>query len=468
MNHSRHHQSATTRTLPNVAELRQELEIFRDENDVPGVSVCFFNENGPLVAASSGFSSLRAGAAAMTPETVFRIYSITKMMTGTAALRMAASGLLDIDRPISDYIPAATVGPDANDITARMLLSHRSGLGTDALTRHAQDRAPNGLSVAVEHDVPVLERVASPGDVYSYSSMGISVLGLIMERLGGLPFRELMRQLIIEPLAMGSTSYVPEEVAAVTHARHHLVDRAGRLRPGHDARLGTRYETSSRCWSTPSDVARFGAEHLSAARGNGPVGETLRSMHLVEAEIGLDVATNYGLTCYRTDLEDGGILLGHEGFFGGMWAKLVMDPRQNIGLVWMDNRGDEIRDARYAVMRRMCGMPGEPMRASGRSQATGAPPVGLWSRPGVGALRIKSEGSALAVTEGSRTVRLSMLGPDRWVSVSEERSIAAPWAPHATSTRVALGVVRGAEGLPRYVQLNGVPYSRTEGSTSAT
>ncbi|WP_182709243.1 serine hydrolase domain-containing protein [Curtobacterium flaccumfaciens] len=448
--------------------MREEIDVFRAKNDVPGVSVCFFDEDGPLVAASSGFSSSRAGATVMTPETVFRIYSITKMMTGTAALQMTASGLLDLDRPISAYLPAAIVGPDASEITTRMLLSHRSGLGTDALTRHAQNRAPNGLSVAVEHDVPILERVASPGDVYSYSSMGISVLGLIMERISDLPFRELMRQLVIEPLSMGSTSYVPEEVAAVSHARHHLVDRAGRLRPGHDARLGTRYETSSRCWSTPSDVARFGAAHLSAARGNGPAGETLRSMHRIEADIGLDVATNYGLTCYRTDLEDGGTLLGHEGFFGGMWAKLVMDPRQNIGLVWMDNRGDEIRDARYAVMRRMCGMPGKPKKALGRSQATGAPPVGSWSRPGFGSLRIESEGPALGVTEGSRTVRLSMLGPDRWASISEERAVAAPWAPHATSTHVALGVVRGAEGLPRYVQLNGVPYSRTEGSTSAT
>ena len=126
-------------------------------------------------------------------------------------------------------------------------------------------RDADGLRAAVLHDLPRLPRLAEPGQVYSYSSIAISLAGLVLERATGMRFRSLIRDRLLEPLGMATTTHDPEEAMSGPHAQHHLTTAGGRLRVAHDARLGIRYETSSLCYSTPADIARFGTAHLGGA-----------------------------------------------------------------------------------------------------------------------------------------------------------------------------------------------------------
>jgi len=444
-------------------EIRSAVEQFRQRHDVPGVSLCTFSSAGPGLAVASGQTSVRRSARPVNPETRFRIYSITKMMTGTVAVAMAADGLVDLDVSVEQYVPELAAWASRSDrpVTLRLLLSHQAGLMPDALTSRAMSREPDGLRQAVLHDLPRLPRLAEPGEVYSYSSIAISLAGLVMERASGLPFRVLVRDRLLRPLQMTATTHDPDEMVRGPHAQHHLADADGRLRVAHDARLGIRYETSSLCYSTPTDIARFGAMHLGTA-GSVP-SAALAEIRNRHAELGLDIDMSYGLTCYRTHLRDGRMLFGHEGFFAGMWAKLIIDPERDFGVVWMDNRGDELREHRYRLLTRLFGVPG---RAAGqRGDSQGATPdtaavSGHYERAGDDRLDVQAAAATLNVVSGDRCVPLRQSQAGLWVSHGRSGPGAAPWGPHAGSQRVCLTTTRAPDGTVRFVHLNGLPYRR--------
>ena len=449
--------------MPDTAGIRGAVEEFRRRHDIPGISLCTFTSAGPALTVATGHASVRSGAQPVTPKTRFRIYSITKMMTGTVAAALAADGAVDLDAPVDYYLPelAAWNRQSRRSVTLRLLLSHQAGLPPDALTRRAMSRDADGLRAAVLHDVPRLPRLAEPGQVYSYSSIAISLAGFVLERATGMRFRSLIRDRLLEPLGMAITTHDPEEAMSGPHAQHHLTTAGGRLRVAHDARLGIRYETSSLCYSTPADIARFGAAHLGGAHQVVPEAALAQLRHR-HADLRLDVDMSYGLTCYRTRLQDGRLLFGHEGFFAGMWAKLIIDPERDFGVVWMDNRGDELREQRYALLTRLFGVPGQTACGLGATsaQADAVEVEGRYERAADDGLQVRPLGDGLGVTDGDRCVSLDQDHPGLWVSRYRLGPGEAPWGPHAGSQRICLSLTRSAAGGVSFVHLNGLPYRR--------
>ncbi|MET9228586.1 serine hydrolase domain-containing protein [Lentzea sp. NPDC003310] len=112
--------------------------------------------------------------AAGVPADVFRLGSITKLWTATLAQRLVDEGRLDLDHPVDEHLP----GFDPS-LTARHLLTHMGGLAL----------------ASEEHVVP-------PGTVFSYSNSGFAVLAKLVEVCGGTPFRDLLRERLVEPLGL--------------------------------------------------------------------------------------------------------------------------------------------------------------------------------------------------------------------------------------------------------------------------
>jgi CubicO group peptidase (beta-lactamase class C family) len=137
-------------------------------------------------------------------DTIFRIGSITKSVTGLAILSLRDDGALALDDPLTRLVPetAGLVYPttDAAPITLRQLLTHKSGLpGQGAF-------GPDGPTEAT-----ILASLASfpldnaPGTTYQYSNLGFSLLGIAAARAGRAPFREIVSARILRPLGMIST-----------------------------------------------------------------------------------------------------------------------------------------------------------------------------------------------------------------------------------------------------------------------
>ncbi|SFW81437.1 serine hydrolase domain-containing protein [Amycolatopsis australiensis] len=325
--------------------VRRTLRRFRDEHDVPGVAVCTFTGAGPETAVADGVTSAETQHA-MTPDTVFRIYSIAKFVTATMIVSLAADGVLDLDAPIDGYVGGLRrrTGSGSDGTTLRHLLSHRSGLLPDAVLHDGLSRDPGGLAAAVRHDYARTPVLARAGEFYGYSNLGVSLAGLVVQEVTGTPFADLVRDRVFRPLGMTRSTHDPAVAMTYPLAQHHLPGDGGGLRVDHGAKAGTKHEPSSLCYSTALDMARLGAHHLRARAELG-------QMHLPHADPRLDIDLRYGLGCYLSPEVQGIRQVGHEGFYGGMWAKLVLDPAAGRGVVWLDNRGEELREQRYRAIR---------------------------------------------------------------------------------------------------------------------
>jgi CubicO group peptidase (beta-lactamase class C family) len=236
--------------------------IVRD-GKVPGVAIAVGRGDKPPTFITAGRISLAASAASATPDTLWRAYSMTKPVTGIAAMILIEEGKLKLDQPISDFIPAfksvrvfadpskggETRAP-AREITVRHLLTHTAGLGypqfsakplADALT--AAGLVP--FSFGAEFEVMMrpkrpaslrefAERRAAipladdPGSRFAYS-MALDVLAAVVERSSGVRYEAFLQKRLLGPLGMRSTYWQVPAREVGRFADNVGIDRAGKL-----------------------------------------------------------------------------------------------------------------------------------------------------------------------------------------------------------------------------------------------
>jgi CubicO group peptidase (beta-lactamase class C family) len=145
-----------------------------------------------------------ADAAAVTDSTRFDMASVTKIAAGTiAAMLLEEQGLLDLDRPVSAYLPELRA-PEKAAITVRQLLTHRGGFEAFA----ALFREVTGRAAYLER-IDARPLAYSPGDSSIYSDWDLVLTGLIIERLVGRPLDVFLRERVYGPLGMRDTGYNP-------------------------------------------------------------------------------------------------------------------------------------------------------------------------------------------------------------------------------------------------------------------
>jgi CubicO group peptidase (beta-lactamase class C family) len=174
--------------------------------------VAIVRPDGRQVALGAGQADLARGVPA-SPQMVCPWFSMTKIVTATAAMRLAERGALDLDEPIGPHIPQfgrLRPAPAAGRITARHLLTHSAGLANPIPVRwiHRVD-AP-----AVDQDL-LLDRLLAknaklrfePGARSSYSNLGTLSLGVALADLTGAAFPEIVRAEVLEPLQLHDTGF---------------------------------------------------------------------------------------------------------------------------------------------------------------------------------------------------------------------------------------------------------------------
>ncbi|MDD5760272.1 MAG: serine hydrolase, partial [Desulfobulbaceae bacterium] len=177
------------------------------KNDVIGLSVALVDDQQVIWSEGFGFADKRAGMPAGA-DTIYRVGSISKLFTTMAALQLSEQGKLELDKPLSAYIPDFTIRsryPGAKPITPRSIMTHHSGIPSD---RHQGMWTKKPVPIA---DLPSLisdDYAAFPPDtVFSYSNLGMSLLGLAVQNASGQEFASQMRQAILTPLRMESAVF---------------------------------------------------------------------------------------------------------------------------------------------------------------------------------------------------------------------------------------------------------------------
>ena len=224
----------------------EALRAATEAGAIPGVVAAAATADGVFFQTAHGRRALPDGAP-MTFDTVFRIASMTKAITATAAMQMVEQGRLDLDAPAGDVLPglaapqvlegfdaagAPRLRPARSPITLRRLLTHTAGFGYDTWNAdllayaRARDIPPARTGKLVALDMPL---AFDPGSAWQYG-INIDWVGRMIEAASGLDLETYLQRHVCGPLGMTDTSFLvrPDMEArlATVHAR-----RDGRLDP---------------------------------------------------------------------------------------------------------------------------------------------------------------------------------------------------------------------------------------------
>jgi CubicO group peptidase (beta-lactamase class C family) len=169
----------------------KQLPQLMDWANVPGLAFATLKDGRP--ERSHAFGVRKAGESApVTTATLFGAASLSKPVVAYALLRMRDEKLIDLDRPLWEYLPYEDLPPgdQARQITARHALSHSSGLQNWRFNRDNK-----------------LEFAFKPGERFQYSGEGIYYLSRVIERIANRGFEEYMQERVFKPLGMASSTY---------------------------------------------------------------------------------------------------------------------------------------------------------------------------------------------------------------------------------------------------------------------
>ena len=185
-------------------------ELIQDEmesNNIVGLSAAIIVGDRIVWSRGYGYADLETKKPA-TPDTVYRVGSISKIPNAIAALKFEATGKVDLDAPIQSYIPELKVKSrfaTEPAFTPHQLMTHHSGLPSDIVKGMWGDKPAPFQSVV---SLLAEEYLAyPPGTIHSYSNLGADLLGVMLERVSGMEYENIMQELVLEPLEMLNSSY---------------------------------------------------------------------------------------------------------------------------------------------------------------------------------------------------------------------------------------------------------------------
>ena len=179
----------------------------------PGLSVSVVKGDRLVWAKGFGFADLASSTPA-TPRTTYLWFSMTKIVTATAVMRLAEGGNIDLDAPADEYFRGFKVVSQPTPVTVRHLLSHSSGLANPLPIRWVRpaDTPASDHSAFVGRLLAKHRKLKSvPGERAGYSNLGYLALGEVISEVSGTSYEEYVRDEILSPLGMERTGFAYPE-----------------------------------------------------------------------------------------------------------------------------------------------------------------------------------------------------------------------------------------------------------------
>jgi CubicO group peptidase (beta-lactamase class C family) len=292
---------------PSIPFLKEKIQGWLEEMGLAGLSLALI-EDASLIWAEGFGQRDKAAGLPVTPETIFEAASISKPVFANLAFQLVQSGRLDLDAPLSRYLPELYLPdePHLEAITARRVLCHTTGL-------------PNWRS-----DATTLRAYFPPGMRYSYSGEGYVYLQRVVEQISGMTLAELSQVNLLRPLGMVHSSFIWEERFDGQATAHY--DRQGepveKYKPD---QANAAYSLNT----TPSDLGRFMACLL------GKPGASLLTEKMVEEMLTPQIAAN-DLPPWKDSWPDGPFTPDPNVFWGLGWG-IQRWKREDAFFHWGDN-----------------------------------------------------------------------------------------------------------------------------------
>jgi CubicO group peptidase (beta-lactamase class C family) len=399
---------------------------------VPGLSIVIVNRDGTQYAKGFGSANLETNSA-FTPDTRCHIGSTGKAFTAVAVMQLLERGLIELDAPVTTYLPDFRVNdPRGSSITVRHLLTNSSGLGGSELPGSNDDDA-------LEQHVKGLVKVAleyAPGSGYTYANSGWSILGLMVQKLSGMSFEQYLQKNVFAPLEMNASTlefWKPKALGgtgsytAGTHSQQ--VTQAPSTNRG--------YSPAGMHISNANDVAKYLRMLLNnglAHNGNRILDETsvkeiTRGQVAGESSVGLE-NIRYGFG-WETLERHGVKTVEHGGSIGSMGAYFMLAPEKNFAIGLLFNLVDYAKMQLFGnLFNALTGNPTEPYQSMPRPEivpSTGFSAsrhdlecvTGIYAMPRSGNVRVFLEHDQLMIEVQHKTQRLEPRVLNSFTSRSE-------------------------------------------------
>jgi CubicO group peptidase (beta-lactamase class C family) len=321
------------------------------KQQIPGAAFILVQGGRVVLAKGYGLADVEKKKPVDASKTIFPIGSITKVFTATAVVQLADRGRLDLNADVNRYLRTVrvpTTYPQA--VTARHLLTHTGGFDElrGRLIESADARAqPLGEFLATR-----LVRIRPPGELTAYSSFGVTLAGLLVEDVSGLPFERYLKDNIWTPLKMNRTFITPPG---------NLRDDLAVAYESEDGKLVAipweRYHSTpaSSIASTAADMGRYMLAILGQGKLDGTRILTARAVRdMTRQQITMHPRLpgfGYGFQLSDTNGER---IVEHGGNIGGFHSLMVLLPDRGTGFYVVAHReGADLRGpVRKAILDR--------------------------------------------------------------------------------------------------------------------
>lgn len=315
--------------------IRKEMS----KNNVQGLSIALVDDQQVVWTEGFGYADTAARLPA-TADTIYRVGSVSKLFTSTAAVQLVEQGRLDLDAPLATYVPDFSLRSrfsNAAPITLRSIMTHHSGIPSDYLKGMwtPQPQPISTLPALIKDEYAAYP----PNTVLSYSNLGMSLLGLAVQNVSGQEFCSHLQQQLLQPLGMQQTSCSTALPQTSSTARAYSGSTQKQEPPLRDTPAGG-------VNGSVRDMSRFVRMVLAQGELDGQriiKPETVREMLTPQnSTISLDRSFRIGLGWMLgglggINIQQAGIVAHHAGATLYHRAQLVLLPEVKLGVVVLSN-----------------------------------------------------------------------------------------------------------------------------------
>jgi len=414
---------------------------------LPSVAAAVLRDGEPVWEFAVGAADVEAKVEA-TPDTQYRVGSITKTFTGVAIMQLRDAGKLDLEDTLDEHVEGAAHAP-----SIRRLLSHSSGL-----QRETQDDSWLKMRFAEADELletlAEAEMILPSGARFHYSNLAFALLGIVVERVSGMPFEDYVRERIFEPVGLSRMSFAPEPPAAKGYLSQPYADGVWDTVP---VETGA-WAAAGQMWGTVGDLCRWGA-FLAEPDESVLAKKSAEEMRTVQSIAEHDRwLSGYGLALQlRRDGER--ILAGHSGSMPGFIAQLYFSAKDKVVVAALTNESQGfLGDLGLSLVRTTVEewpVAPEPWRVGDPPPDDVVPLLGIWF--------FETSQAVLRWREG----RLEAVSPDDpdWIPPSVfERESEDRWrCVSGLEQGEALRIERGEGGSITRLVISGYPVTREPG-----
>ena len=314
--------------------------------NIPSLSIALVDDQRVVFVASVGYADPSAKTAA-TPDTLYRVGSVSKPFTALLLMIFVELGLIDLDAPIQDYLPDFNpINKSGKKITLRQTLSHRSGIVREGPVGNYFDDSEPSIADSVK-SLNKTALVFEPGSTTSYSNMALSTAGYVLEKTQMEPFEKLMQRKLLDQIGMKNSTFRPSAQQRLLIPKAPMWTYHGREFPAPLFEFGIL--PAGNLYSSVNDQAKF-LQFLFAG-GKGPNGqilkrETLEKMYTIQFAK-KDEKFGFGLGFFVGEI-DGKRVIRHGGAVYGFATEFAALPDDKLGVIVCASK-----DVANAVTRRI-------------------------------------------------------------------------------------------------------------------